>query len=168
MVFNLHLAASEELRDEINIDKITLENTDEKFQLKDLIPKIEEQTGYKISLDQYFENFPVQGVYVEVNLNTFFHRVLRRENYTLVIEENIKSIHVKKFTSRGEIYSNEDNSTVEQIDPVDNIYNSYSVEATKPYIKEAVVKAPSGSIFDDPLSVLPSTSKTAVGGNEKH
>ncbi len=77
---------------------ITLDLT--RMPLKDAAAEIARQTGYAVAVEKQWGDIPVSGRFNGIEIETFFRRVLKKNNLSIVTDEQKKTITVRLFGSK--------------------------------------------------------------------
>jgi len=78
---------------------VTLEVTNKPF--KDVADDLSRQSGFKIIFDEKWNSIPVSGKYSAVTLEEFFRRVFRKQNTSLLFDNQQKLVVVRFFGDKS-------------------------------------------------------------------
>jgi len=79
---------------------VTVDLADHSMDLGNLVGEIAEQTGYTILIPKEWCSLPVRGRYVDVQVESFFRRVVRGESIAVSVDEKKKVVLVRSYRSR--------------------------------------------------------------------
>lgn len=75
-------------------------------ELKDVLMTISTQTGFTVNVDSDWISNKVTGNYSKISVENFFHRILRGNNISVLVNEDEKSITVRSFGKKvSSLYS---------------------------------------------------------------
>jgi hypothetical protein len=85
--------------------------------LNRVVPVLTEQTGYKILVEEHYKDILVKGKYKNVDIEEFFRRVFKGQNYSLLLNKEKREVQVFILGKKKHASSYLDNlcSTAENI-----------------------------------------------------